>query len=131
MNLSQPLAHLLADLTVILHLLFIVFVLLGALLLLKWHKLIWLHLPCLFWGVMVELMGWYCPLTPMENYFRQQAGLEMYAGDFVMQYIMPIIYPPDLTREFQLLFGITVLLMNIGIYSYLFWRSRCKAHPGN
>lgn len=131
MNFSPSIAHFFADALIIVHLSFIVFVLFGALLLLKWPKMILLHLPCLVWGILVEFMGWYCPLTPLENTFRKQAGLEMYSGDFVMQYIMPVIYPPELTRGFQIIFGAIVLIMNLVIYGYLIWRRRIKTHSCN
>ena len=105
------------------------FVLCGALLLLKWPKLAWLHLPCMIWGMLVEFMGWLCPLTPLENYFRRAAGLDLYSGDFVMEYLMPILYPQDLTRELQILFGLIVLLLNALIYGYLLKR-RLKSNFG-
>lgn len=111
-----------ADLIVLVHFLFVIFVLFGALLLLWRRWLIWLHLPALVWGVVIELTGWICPLTPLENKMRLQAGLEMYSGDFVMHYIMPILYPQNLTRELQVGYGVLVILINAGIYIYLFRR---------
>lgn len=130
MDLTPATARIFADLTVIFHFSFVIFVLFGALLLLRWHKLIWLHLPCVTWGILVEFMGWYCPLTPLENYFRDKAGLELYSGDFVMQYIMPILYPQGLTRDWQLVFGFIVLLFNAIIYGYLI-RRWLKNDTGN
>lgn len=126
MNISPLFANVLADVLVILHLLFIIFVLFGALLVLKWVQIRWVHVPCLVWGVLVELTGWYCPLTPLENHFRELAGLEMYSGDFVMEYLMPVIYPPELTRTLQILFGLLVVLINSGVYGYLIFRRRIK-----
>ncbi len=131
MNLSPSIAHVFADTLVIAHLAFIIFVLFGALLLLKWPRWMWLHLPCLVWGTLVEFMGWYCPLTPLENHFRELAGLQMYSGDFVMQYIMPVIYPPELSRGFQIVFGTMVLTINGVIYGYLFRRRRIKNDTHN
>lgn len=118
-------AKLAVDMIVILHLVFVVFVLLGALLLLKWPKLIGLHLPALCWGILVEFSGWICPLTPLENYLRDKAGLQMYHGDFVMHYLMPVLYPADLTRTTQILFGLFVIGINLAIYSHVLrrWRS--------
>lgn len=124
-NLGYQLA---ADLIVILHFSFVIFVLFGAVLLLWRRWLIWLHLPALIWGVLIELAGWVCPLTPLENHLRLQAGLEMYSGDFVMQYIMPILYPQGLTRELQVGYGLFVLLFNAGIYYYVL---RGKSRPRN
>ena len=130
MNLSPSTAQFLTDLTVVIHFAFVVFVLCGALLLLKWPRLIWLHLPCLLWGLVVEFTGWLCPLTPLENYFREAAGLDLYAGDFVMEYLMPVLYPRDLTRELQIIFGLLVLILNAFIYGYLF-RRRLKGNSGH
>lgn len=115
------------DAIVTLHFIFVVFVLFGGVLLLKWRKVIWLHIPAVIWGMLVELNGWLCPLTPLENRLRQEAGLGLYHGDFVMHYIMPVLYPVNLTRETQILFGIIVAMVNLGIYLYIFratrWRS--------
>ena len=119
LNLSPATAQFLADITVIIHFAFVLFVLFGALLLLKWPRLIWAHLPCLIWGLIVEFTGWLCPLTPLENHFRAAAGLELYSGDFVMQYIMPVLYPQNLTRDLQIIFGLIVLVLNTVIYAYL------------
>jgi len=110
-----------ADIIVILHFAFVVFVLLGGVLLLWWRKLVWIHLPAVIWGIMIEFTGWICPLTPYENKFRQQAGLEMYDGDFVMRYIMPVLYPEDLTRSLQVAFGLVVLVINVICYYYVFF----------
>jgi len=109
-----------ADLIVLLHFAFVLFVLLGGVLLLWWRKLIWLHLPAVIWGMLIEFTGWICPLTPYENRLREQAGLEMYDGDFVMRYIMPILYPEDLTRSLQIILGFVVLLVNAICYFYVF-----------
>lgn len=113
-------SKLVVDTIIILHFVFVLFVLFGALLLLRWRRLVWLHIPALIWGVLVELNGWVCPLTPLENRLRADAGLGMYHGDFVMHYIMPVLYPENLTRTTQLLFGITVIIVNIVIYLYVF-----------
>lgn len=108
------------DVIVVLHFLFVIFVLLGGLLLLKWKKAAWLHVPAVIWGILVELNGWLCPLTPLENQLRSKAGLGMYDGDFVMHYIMPILYPAELTRSTQILFGTIVIIVNLSIYIYVF-----------
>jgi len=109
-------AKLAVDGIVLFHFGFVLFVLFGGLLMLKWRRLIWLHLPALAWGILVEFSGWICPLTPLENVLREKAGLEMYRGDFVMQYIMPVLYPAALTREMQILFGVLVIILNIAVY---------------
>src|SRR5687768_10996929 len=102
----------LADLLVALHLAFVVFVVAGGLLALRWPKAAWLHLPAAVWGAVVEITGWICPLTPLENVLRRRAGLEVYTGDFVGRYLLPVLYPEGLTREIQLLLGAAVVLLN-------------------
>lgn len=129
MNFTPSTAQFLADLIVLAHFAFVVYVLFGALLLIKWPRLIWLHLPCMFWGMLVEFTGWLCPLTPMENHFRELAGLELYSGDFVMQYIMPVLYPRELTRDLQMVFGSIVLFLNLSIYGYI-WKRYLKTNLG-
>jgi len=109
-----------ADAVVLLHFCFTLFVLFGGILLVWWKKLAWIHLPAAIWGMLIEFMGWICPLTPLENRLRHEAGLEMYEGDFVMRYIMPVLYPEDLTRNLQIMLGTLVLLINLVCYFYVF-----------
>ena len=113
-----------ADALVWLHLGFILFVLFGGLLPLRWPRLAWLHLPAVAWGCAVEFLGLPCPLTPLENRLRRAAGDAGYSGGFVEHYIWPLIYPAGLTPHIQLLLGTFVLLLNLGIYSYVAWRWR-------
>ncbi len=111
---------LLADLLVLIHFLFIVFVLLGGILLLKWKKLIWLHLLALLWGIFIQFSGWICPLTPLEIQLRRLAGADLYQGGFISHYLVPLIYPPGLTPDSQWLLGGILIAVNITIYSLLF-----------
>ena len=113
----------LSNLLIIAHLIFIVFVLLGGLLVLHWPKLIWLHVPAIVWGFLVELYGWLCPLTDWENYFRERAGKLVYEGDFIGEYLIPLIYPTNLTREMQYTFAAVVVVVNTIIYFFI-WRRR-------
>jgi hypothetical protein len=113
--------RLLADLVLILHLAFVVFVLCGGLLMLKWRWIAWLHLPAAFWGAVVEFTGWICPLTPLENWLRAQGGQATYSSDFIAQYLLPLLYPDNLTRGMQLLLGTMVVVLNAAIYWWL-WR---------
>ena len=115
----------LADATVVLHLGFIVFVLLGGLLAARWPRLIWLHLPAVAWAAWVEFAGWICPLTPLENWLRDRAGGSVYESSFVEHYVIPLIYPAALTRELQLALGAVVLLVNLAAYAWVYRR-----HPG-
>ena len=111
----------LADLVLIAHLMFVVFVLGGGLLALKWRWIAWLHLPAAVWGAVVEFTGWICPLTPLENWLRVQGGKTSYEDDFTTYYFLPILYPVDLTREVQVLLGTVVIAVNAGMYCW-FWR---------
>ena len=99
------LAKVSADLLVAVHFAFIVFVVLGGFLVLKWGKVAILHIPCVLWGGLVEFSGWICPLTPVERYLREVAGGTAYSGGFIDHYIMPLVYPTGLTREMQISLG--------------------------
>jgi hypothetical protein len=107
----------LADVVVLLHLLFILFMLLGGLAALRWRWFPWIHLPAALWGVYLEISGRVCPLTPLEIWLRQKGGSSGYEGGFVEHYLLPIIYPAALTREVQLLLGIGLLGVNIVVYA--------------
>jgi hypothetical protein len=117
--------RLLADLTIVVHFLFIVLVVFGGLLLF-WRKwMVFLHLPVVCWGIFIELSGRICPLTPLENRFRQAAGLQGYEGGFIEHYLLPLIYPAGLTRNIQFYLAGAVLLINIltyGMYGLLLYR---------
>ena len=112
--------NLLADLVLLVHFLFVLFSLLGALLMIRWHKMIWLHLPAALWAAGIEFSGKICPLTPLENWLRVKGGGAGYTGDFIGQYLLRLLYPSGLTRGVQITLGVMVVLINIGIYGYLF-----------
>ncbi len=109
----------LADLLLLFHLVFILYVIAGALLIFKWAKTLWIHLPSCFWGMTVEFTGWICPLTPLEIQLRILAGEEGYTGSFIEQYLIPIIYPKGLNREVQMLLGSIVLIVNLSLYTLI------------
>jgi len=115
---------LLADLVVLLHLGFVVFVLAGGLLVWRWPALAWLHLPAALWAAWVELSGTICPLTPVENELRAAAGQGGYGGGFVDHYVLPLLYPAGLTRETQAILGLGVLALNGVVYGRLLARRR-------
>ena len=119
---------LLADLVLIVHLAFVVFVLCGGLLVLRWRRIAWLHLPAVVWGAVIEFSGWVCPLTPLENWLREQAGETGYRSDFVAYYLLPVLYPDDLTRDVQLMLGTAVLAINVSVYGWLWRRSQWHRH---
>ena len=116
-----------ADALVVIHLGFILFVMLGGLLLLRWPRLIWLHVPAVAWGVIVECLHLGCPLTPWENQLRRMAGQAGYEGGFIEHYLIPLIYPAGLTPQIQLWLGAIVVLVNLVVYAWLIWRWRNKA----
>ena len=118
------LTRILADIVVVFHFAFVLFVVLGGILSLWWRKIIWVHIPLALWGALVEFTGWICPLTPLERWLRLQGGGTAYRGEFIEHYILPILYPSGLTREIQLILGAFVVVMNLLIYGYVFLRSK-------
>jgi Protein of Unknown function (DUF2784) len=120
----------LADLILCIHVGFVLFVVFGGLLTLRWRWIAWLHLPAATWGAVVEFTGWICPLTPLENWLRTQGGETSYRSDFIAQYFLPVLYPEDLTREFQLLLGTGVVVLNTAIY-WWFWLMQAREASRN
>lgn len=115
-----------ADGLVLFHLLFILFVLFGGLLLLKWRHLAWWHLPAAAWGVAVEVFHLTCPLTQWENLMRNAAGQVGYGGGFIEHYVWPVIYPAGLTPSIQLGLGGVVLLINVLVYVRVFRQRKSR-----
>ncbi|HJP60563.1 MAG TPA: DUF2784 domain-containing protein [Gemmatimonadaceae bacterium] len=114
----------LADLVLVLHLGFVVFVVLGGLLVFRWPWIALLHVPAAIWGVLIEYMGWICPLTPLENSFRMRGGEAGYSGGFIQHYIQPVLYPAGLTRSMQLVLGSLALFLNLAAYGFVVARSK-------
>ena len=116
----------LADAVVVFHLAFIAFAFAGGLLVLRWRRVMALHLPAVAWATLVEVMHWRCPLTPLENYFRLRGGQAGYTGGFVEHYIEPVVYPSGLTPTIQVFIGFGVLAINVAVYGIVFmqWRRR-------
>ena len=110
----------LAELVVFIHFAFILFVIFGGLMVLKWRRMVWVHLPAAIWGAVVEAMGWICPLTPWENHFRRMAGEQGYSGDFISYYLLPMIYPADLKLDLQLALAGFVVMINVVVYIFVF-----------
>ncbi len=117
---------LLADLVLVLHAAFIVFVVLGGLLVLWRRHIVWLHIPAAAWGILIEFRGWICPLTFLENDLRQAAGGNGYAGGFIDHYLAPLVYPEALTPETQVMLGLAALLANVVIYTLVWRRFRSR-----
>jgi hypothetical protein len=115
---------LLADSVVVLHMIFIVFAVSGGLLALKWPKIAYAHIPVVLWGAYIEFSGGICPLTPLEVKWRMAGGQAAYEGDFISRYLLPIIYPAELTREIQIILGSVLLLINGLAYAWLLFKWR-------
>ena len=110
--------ELFANLTLVAHLIFILFVIFGGLLFFIFSKVFYIHLPALLWGIYIELTNSVCPLTYLENWFLIKAELATYSNGFINNYLYPIIYPEGLTNHIQIYLGITLIVINIFIYGF-------------
>lgn len=110
-------SRILADLIVIVHFVFVVFVVAGGVLVLRWPRLAYVHLPAALWGAWIEFSGRICPLTPLEKALRTRAGEGAYSGDFIDHYVLPVLYPVGLTRGVQVWLGLGVVLVNVAVYA--------------
>ena len=115
---------LLADAVLLAHAAFVAFVVLGGLLVRRWPRLAWVHLPVVAWGAGIEFTGGICPLTPLENHLRALAHEQGYAGGFVEHYVFGLLYPEGLTRDVQIVLGLGVLALNGAVYAWLWYRRR-------
>jgi len=116
----------LADLVVVVHLAFVVFVVAGGFLALRWPRLAWVHVPVFLWGAAISFAGWICPLTPLENRLRHAAGEEGYSGGFIDHYLLAALYPEGLTRGQQAITGALVLALNGTAYALLVRKRRSR-----
>jgi hypothetical protein len=112
-----------ADVLLVIHAAFVLFVMAGGLLVLRWPRLAWAHLPAAVWGAIVEFAGYVCPLTPVEKAWRRAAGGQAYAGGFLEHYVTAALYPAGLTREVQVVLGAAVVVVNCWVY-WKVWRRR-------
>ena len=120
-----------ADLLVLVHLAFIVFVVLGSVAVLRWSWLVLLHIPAVIWGAVVMINGWLCPLTPLENSLRHLANQEGYSGGFIEHYIIPLIYPVGITHNTQVLVGVITVAINFFLYCFVIYRLIRKGMVAN
>jgi hypothetical protein len=120
---------LLADAVLVVHALFIAFVVAGALLVVRWGWLVWLHLPCAAWGAWIEFSGGICPLTPVEQKLRRRAGEAGYEGGFIETYVTSFLYPEGLTRTHQVILGAGVVVLNLALYAWVMARRRRGRDP--
>lgn len=118
----------LADLMLLLHMTFILFVVFGGLLVFWRRGFAWFHLPCAVWGILIEFQGWVCPLTYLENDLRTAANTGGYSGGFIDHYLMPLVYPSGLTSDTQVLLGLAVLFINAVIYALVWRNMRAKSN---
>jgi hypothetical protein len=118
--------HTLSNLILIVHLAFVLFAVLGGILVLKWRRLAWVHAPAFLWAALIEFAGWVCPLTPLENWLRLKGGALPYRTTFMEHYLLPLLYPATLTRHLQIFLGLLVLSINLGFYSWMFRRAAQK-----
>jgi len=95
----------------------------GGFFVLRWKRCAWLHVPVVLWGALIEFTGWICPLTPLENWLRARGGAVGYRSSFIEQYILPVLYPTQLTRQLQITLGLLVLGINLGIYGWVLRRA--------
>ena len=116
----------LADGVVVVHGAFVVFVMLGAFIALRWRWLVWLHVPAAIWGVLIEYAGWFCPLTPLENVLRARAGESGYTGDFIEHYLLRALYPSGLSPATRWVLGSIALIVNLVAYALLIRQVRRK-----
>jgi len=118
----------LADLVVLVHLAFVLFAVLGGLLVFRRKRYAWIHVPTVAWASLISFAGWVCPLTPLENWLRETGGAIAYRSGFIEHYILPLLYPAVLTRRVQVILGLLLLGLNLCIYG-LVLRSIIKPKP--
>ncbi len=110
-----------ADVVLLIHFTFILFVVFGGFTVLKWRRILYYHIPVALWGAAIEVGGWVCPLTTLEIELRVRAGSGFYTGGFIDYYLIPIVYPPGLTRQVQYYLAAGVIIINAAAY-YLVWK---------
>lgn len=113
-----------ADVVVVVHVAFIVFVVAGGLLALRWRRIPLVHLPVALYGVLIELVGFTCPLTPLEKSLRRRAGSAGYEGGFVEQYVIPVVYPGEFTTTVKVVLAVLIVIANVLVYGVVWWRRK-------
>lgn len=116
-----------ADAVLLVHFTFVLFVIFGGLLALRWPRMAWVHVPVALYGAMIEFVGFVCPLTPLENWLRRRGGESGYDGGFIEHYITAALYPGRLTRAVQIGLGVAVLVLNAAVYAVWLRRRRAWA----
>ena len=116
--------RMLADTVLVIHFLFIILAVFGGLLIFKWKRFAWLHVPVVIWATLIEFYGWICPLTYLEVWLLEQGNMVSYGSGFIERYIVPIIYPEALTHPQHILVGLFVFMFNLLIYGWIFYRGK-------
>ena len=105
-----------ADTVMVIHFGFVAFVAVGGFLAWRWRRVIWVHVPTVLWGALIEFVGWTCPLTPLENHFRRLAGQSAYQGSFIEHHLLSLLYPVDYTLTLRVTLGLLVVALNAVAY---------------
>lgn len=113
----------LADFVVVVHFAFVLFAVLGGFLVFRWKRCAWIHVPAALWAALIGITGWVCPLTPLENWLRERGGAIGYRSSFIEHYILPVLYPTQLTRDLQITLGLLVFGINLGLYGWILRRA--------
>ena len=108
-----------ANLTLIVHFIFVLFVVFGGLFFFVTTRIVFIHIPAFIWGSYIELTHSICPLTYLENLFLHKANLTTYSEGFIQNYLMPIVYPTNLTKDLQIYLGIALIVVNMIIYGFI------------
>jgi hypothetical protein len=111
----------LGDFVLLLHMAFVLFATLGGFLVFKWRRVAWFHIPAALWAALIEVVGWECPLTPLENWLRRRGGEAGYQTGFIERYLLPLIYPAPFPRGLHVVLGLLVMGVNLAIY-WRIWR---------
>jgi len=117
----------LAVATLSLHAVFVGLVVFGAVFALWRPWVLFVQVPAVLWGAYIELSGGLCPLTTLENRFRERAGTAGYEESCLEHYVFRVLYPEGLARETQLGLAAVVMLVNVALYVWLYVRARSAA----
>jgi hypothetical protein len=120
----------LAGVVMVVHLAFILFVAVGALLAWRWPRLVWLHVPAVAWGFGIIVIGYECPLTPLEKWLRRRAGDDGYQGGFVDRYVEDVIYPEEFTPLLRALAAVTIVAGYVRLFRSFGLRRRGSIQAG-
>tara|TARA_Y100001968_G_C19061600_1_gene574042 strand:+ start:187 stop:573 length:387 start_codon:yes stop_codon:yes gene_type:complete len=111
----------LAKIVLLIHLLFIFFVVFGAFSCLISNKFFYLHLMALSWGIYIEFTSSICPLTYLENWLLIRDQASFYDDGFIENYILKIIYPKGITPDVQMILGFLLIILNVWFYALVFY----------